>query len=141
MKRRFYEIKSDDRRKRLKEFCGMISGVKNEKDAEKFLRDLLTPSEIIMITNRIQIAKMLLGGFNHRDIQKRLGVGFGTISSVNRWLFSGFGGYLHEFQEAKNSAERKRVIPKGEWDIIKKKYPMHFLLFNLADEISKRKNK
>jgi TrpR-related protein YerC/YecD len=139
MKKRIYQVKSDDRRKMLREFCGIISRLKNEKEAEKFLRDLLTPGEIVMITHRIEIAKMLLLGFSYRDIAKKLKVGISTISNVNRWLFSGFGGYLNEFKKAKNQAQRKKIIPTNEWEALKRKYPMHFLIFNLLDDYKNRR--
>jgi TrpR-related protein YerC/YecD len=131
MKKRFYDIKPSQRREMLNDFCDMISGVKDRKDAEKFLRDLLTPSELIMIMTRIEIAKMLLAGFGYHDIQKKLKVGSNTIGNVNRWLYNGFGGYMAELKKAVNQKKRRAILPNSEWDIIRKKYPAHFYIFNL----------
>jgi uncharacterized protein YerC len=137
MRKRFYDIEPQKRKRMLKEFCGMISRIETEKNAEKFLRDLLTPGEIIMIMNRIEIAKMLLVGFPYADIKKKLKVGFNTIGNVNRWLYSGFGGYMNELKEAKNQEQRRKILPTNEWEAMKKKYPAHFLIFNLLDKIKK----
>ena len=52
--------------------AGSVQG----RDAMKlFLRDLLTPSERIMLGRRILIAKQLLAGKPYEDIQKDLQVG------------------------------------------------------------------
>jgi TrpR-related protein YerC/YecD len=139
MRKKFYDLKPEDRKRMLSEFCDMMVGIKNKKDVEKFLRDLLTPSEIIMIITRIEIAKMLLIGFPYENIRKKLKVGYSTIGTVNRWLFSGFGGYMNELKKAKTRKERRNIFPINEWQKIKKKYPIHFMLFNLVDECTNSK--
>jgi len=140
MRKRFYDVDPQKRKRMLKEFCGMISRIKTEQNAEKFLRDLLTPGEIIMIMHRIEIAKMLLVGFSYPDIQKKLKVGNSTIGSVNRWLFSGFGGYMNEFKEAKNQKQRRKILPTNEWEAMKQKFPAHFLIFNLLDNYKNKRD-
>jgi transposase len=92
-----------------------------------------------MITRRIAIAKMLLGGWNFDDIRKKLKVGYNTINIVNRWLYSGFGGYLNEVGKVASKKEFQQRVPDIEWQRIKRKYPAHFLLFNIIDEFKKKK--
>lgn len=123
----------------LNEFFDMIIALKNQKDAENFFKDLLTPSESLMIVRRIAIAKMLLEGFNFDEIRKELKVGYNTINIVGRWLYSGFGGYLNEIKKVKNKKEFQQRVPDREWQRIKKKYPAHFLLFNIIDSFKKKK--
>jgi TrpR-related protein YerC/YecD len=136
-RKKFYEIKPEIRNGLLGSLYQIISEIKDKQDARKFLTDLLTPGESIMIAYRIEIAKMLLKGFGYRDIQKKLKVSSGTINNVNRWLHNGFGGYMKELKKAKNQKERRNVIPKNEWEAIKKKYPAHFFIFNLMDKLKK----
>jgi len=119
------------------EFYLLVSKIKNRDDAQNFFKDLLTPSESIMIVYRIEIAKMLLQGFSYVDIKKKLKVGDCTINGVNRWLYNGFGGYMKEIKKAKNHKDRYASLPKNEWEAIKKKYPAHFLIFNLLDKYKK----
>lgn len=90
-----------------------------------------------MIVYRIEIAKMLLQGFSYIDIAKKLKVGKNTINSVNKWLYSGFGGYMKAIKNAENQKQRRKVLPTNEWEAMKKKYPAHFLIFNLIDKIKK----
>lgn len=137
MKKRFHEVNPQIRNKMLAEFYYMVSEMKNPEDVKKFFKDLLTPGESIMIVYRIEIAKMLLQGFTHTDIAEKLKVGKNTINSVNKWLYSGFGGYMKEIKRAKNYKIKPDLIPETEWARIKKKYPAHFLIFNLIDKIKK----
>lgn len=137
MKKKFHDVNPQVRNKMLDEFYYMVSEMKEPEDAKKFFKDLLTPGESVMIVYRIEIAKMLLQGFAHRDIARKLSVGMNTINSVNKWLYSGFGGYMKAIKNAENYKIKPDSIPKTEWDRIKKKYPAHFLIFNLIDRIKK----
>jgi len=136
-KRRVYEVDQNERRKMLLDFFLMVSDIKTKKEAENFFKDLLTPSESLMITRRIAIAKMLLGGWNFEVISAKMKTGTNTINSVNRWLFSGFGGYLNEIKKAKNKKDLSENYPKSEWEKLKRKYPAHFLIANLIDKFKK----
>jgi len=80
---------------------------------------------------------MLLEGWNFEEIREKLKVGYNTINSVNRWLYSGFGGYLKELKRFKSKKEFQEQIPTSEWAKIKKKYPAHFLIFNLIDKLKR----
>jgi TrpR-related protein YerC/YecD len=138
-KRRVYEVDQKERYAMLNDFFNMVVKLKTAKDAANFFKDLLTPSESLMLIRRIAIAKMLLEGWNFEDIRKKLKVGYNTISSVNRWLHSGFGGYLNEIGKIKNKKELRQRVPDSEWQRIKKRYPAHFLLFNIIDNFKKKK--
>jgi len=137
MRKKFHDIKPEIRNKMLEEFYYLISEIKTKEDAKNFLKDLLTSEEMIMVVHRIEIAKMLLQGFSYRDIGEKLKVGTNTVHSVNRWLTNGFGGYMKEIKKAENYKLKTNSIPKTEWERIKKKYPAHFLVFNLLDRIKK----
>ncbi len=137
MRKKFHEISPNKRQRMLNDFYQMISEIKDKEDAKNFFKDLLTPGETIMIVYRIEIAKMLLQGFSYEDIQKKLKVGTSTVNNVNKWLYSGFGGYMKEIKKAKNQKDRYASLPKNEWEAIKKKYPAHFLIFNLLDKYKK----
>ena len=139
-KRKIYEVDQSERRGMLKDFFSMVAGIKNAKEAENFFKDMLTPSEALMLTRRIEIAKGLLAGQTYAEISKNLRVGTNTVNSVNRWLFAGFGGYLNEIKKSETIKELRRSMPTTEWERIKRKYPAHFLIFNLIDKF-KGKNK
>jgi len=96
-----------------------------------FLRDLLTPSERIMLGRRLVIARRLLRGDNYRTIQAEMKVGHNTLRSVRRWLADQMPGYEdairgleREMGKRKWKTERKNILRN-----LKRKYPLHFLLF------------
>lgn len=121
----------------LGEFYSMVALLKSRDEVKNFFKDLLTLSEVVMISRRIQVAKLLLRGFTNEEIRKELKVGFTTINQVNRWLENGFGGYkktIKEF-EKQNSKKGKDYDPQNSvpyspsW--VRRKYPLHYLLSNL----------
>ena len=119
----------------LGEFYDMIALLKNRDEVKQFFKDLLTLSEVVMISRRLQIAKMLLEGFTYREIRVKLKIGLSTIVSVERWLNQGFGGYReiikrHKKQE-KKFTEHEPTLPFS-LKYLRKKYPLHFLLWNMV---------
>jgi uncharacterized protein YerC len=105
--------------------------VKGRSAMKLFLRDLLTGSERIMLGRRIIIARCLLRGDSYRKIQESLRVGLGTVMSVQRWLHD----QMPEYEDAIRGLEREldkrkeRAEDKARWRNLKRKYPLHFLLF------------
>jgi len=121
-----------------------IAQLETRDEVKQFFKDLLSESEAIMLARRIEIAKRLLEGKSYDDIASELKVGKDTIGRVQRWLTSGFGGYEKAISGFKKETEQKfnklKAANKAEpysFDWLKKKYPLHFLLFNL---ISRNKN-
>ena len=135
---KYNSLSEFQKRKYLGEFYSMVYLLRSRDEAKIFFKDLLTLSEVVMISRRIQIAKMLLSGFGYEEIRKELKVGFNTINQVERWVSNGFGGYReiikrHNKKTAKREVERIPA-PPFSWQHIKKKYPLHFLLLNLLEK-------
>lgn len=136
-------LDSKDKMKYLDLLWTSIAQLKTKEEVKEFFKDLLSESEAIMLARRIEIAKRLIDGQSYDEIAINLKVGTDTISRVQQWLISGFGGYKkaidgfkkeldHRASETKNINEE---IPYSfTW--IKKKYPLHFLLFNLLSDNS-----
>ncbi len=134
---KYNQLTDFQKKKYLGEFYDMISLLQNREEVKKFFKDLLTLSEVVMISRRIQIAKMLLGGQSYENIRKDLKVGSNTVNQVEKWLNNGFGGYKeiikrHSKEKTKNSKITKN-IPAAPFSLrhIRRKYPLHFLLLNL----------
>jgi TrpR-related protein YerC/YecD len=119
----------------LGELYDMIALLKNREEVKQFFKDLLTLSEVVMVSRRLQVAKMLLEGYTYREIQKKLKVGVSTVVSVERWLNQGFGGYRNIIQRHKKQnikvREQEPALPFS-LKHLRKKYPLHFLLYNLT---------
>ena len=82
-----HKISKDKKRKIVGELFEIVTSLRTKKETIGFLIGLLSPSEMLMLSRRIQIAKMLLDDKNYRDISNELHVGQGTVSSVARWLY------------------------------------------------------
>lgn len=67
--------------------------LKNENECKRFLRDLLTETEIKEFTNRWKVARMLNQKIPYEEIEKETGMSSRTIARINKWLINGTGGY------------------------------------------------
>ena len=124
-----------------------IAKLETREEAKHFFKDLLSESESIMLARRIEIAKRLLEGNSYDEIARELKVGMDTIGRVQRWLTSGFGGYEKVIASFEKEVEH-RLSESGtskeqpfSFGWLKKKYPLHFMLFNLISSTKKPKNK
>lgn len=131
---KYYDLGDQERRELLNDLCSMVVSLKSKQEAKQFMMDLLTPSEAVMISRRIKIAKLLMQGSTYEDIRDELAVGNSTILQVDRWLNEGFGGYKNAIKKQKNKKGQAKINEGGlpfSLDHLRKKYPAHFLLINL----------
>lgn|SRR3989344_2051507 len=136
MKIRARDLGDDVRMETLDALYTAASSVHGREAVKLFLRDLLTSSERIMLGRRILIARRLLAGEASTKIAADLKVGYDTIYRVGRWLEDQLPGYERaiknmeeEFKARKQKYENKKLYTTSALYRLKKKYPLHFLLF------------
>lgn len=142
-------ISPQEKEKYLDLLWTSILTLKTKEEVKNFFKDLLSEQETIMIARRILIAKELLQGKGYDQIREEHRVGKSTIASVQHWLMHGFGGFEKTSKEIKKSAKQNRGRGKKHYEYadpfsikgLKKRYPLHFFLLNLADHIEDRKTK
>ncbi len=66
--------------------CDVLAAIDCPVEAAGILRDLLSPQEMTMLANRLQIAVLLLDGVSYQEIRHTLNVSDSTISRVSNWL-------------------------------------------------------
>lgn len=138
---KYHELTKEEKIKYLGEFYSMVALLQSREQVKKFFKDLLTLSETVMVSRRIQIAKMLLEGNTHEKIRKKLKVGFTNISQVERWLNNGFGGYkevidAYKKKYKKRESKNRNCFPfSSEW--VRNKYPAYYLLSNIMNKRSR----
>ena len=135
----YRKLEKTQRDKILLEIAASLQKLGDATVVQQFLQQLLTPSEIAMIGRRWQVAKMLLQEKSYYEIRSRLGVGFSTIESVDRWLRKSIDHYPALIAALRgDTATKKREFRKrygstfGSLESLRHRYPLHFLLLNMV---------
>jgi len=76
-----------------------IARVKTEEECYALMEDLCTIKEIIDISQRLEVARLLDQNKNYLEITKQTGVSTATISRVNKCLEYGSGGYKETIEK------------------------------------------
>ncbi|EFR43350.1 YerC/YecD family TrpR-related protein [Dialister micraerophilus] len=84
-----------------------VSKLQTENEFYSFFEDLCTVDELLEMTNRFRIAKMLYHGKKYNEIQKLTGCSMGTISRINRTFKYGNDGYKLVFERLNQSTSKK----------------------------------
>lgn len=122
----------------LNNFWNLITLLENKDQVKSFLKDLLTHTEMKMFAKRIQIAKMLLEGYNYQIIRNYVKVTDSTIARINNILGTEGNGlkvaisYLQKI-ESEIDKERMSIAPN-----LKNKYPTYFLPEIIVNKISRK---
>lgn len=134
---KYHSLTEIQKKKYFGDFYSIIELIKTRDEAKRFFKDLLTLSEVVMISRRLQVAKALLEGKTYDEIKKELKVGGTTINQVEKWIFNGFGGYkeIIEKHNKQNKKKDKEFIDPMGLGAIRKKYPAYFLLNRLLDKL------
>ncbi len=85
--------------------------VKNEDQAWRFLRDLLTEEEIREFARRFEVAQMLADNISYKKIEEQTGMSSTTIARVSKFLSGKFGGYQLVLNQLHHHAQA--VSPVG----------------------------
>lgn len=82
-------------KKSSKELCELVASVKNEKEADLLLKDLLTPQERETLEERWQIVQELAKGTPQRQIAEKLGTSISTVTRGSLAFQYGNKGFLY----------------------------------------------
>ena len=76
-----------------KQLVAGILALKNENEAKRFLRDLMTGFEIKEFANRLEAASLLSRDVKYNTIIEDTGLSSTTIARISKWLKGSLGGY------------------------------------------------
>jgi TrpR-related protein YerC/YecD len=79
--------------KENKQLIKAILALRNADEAERFVRDLLTPAEIKEFANRLEAAALLSTETKYDYITDATGLSSTTIARIQKWLRGTLGGY------------------------------------------------
>ena len=77
----------------FKKLYDAVLSLENEEQCRLFFEDICTIKELETMSQRLEVAKMLIGGSTFNEIVAATGASTTTISRVNRCLNYGDGGY------------------------------------------------
>ena len=89
----------------MTELYKAILSLENEDECAAFFSDICTIQELEALVQRLQVAKMLLGGNNYNDISKAVGASTATICRVAKCVKYGDGGYKTVLERIGNGEE------------------------------------
>lgn len=75
-----------------------ILSLKNKEECYTFFQDICTINELLSLSQRIEVAKMLREQKTYLEIAEKTGASTATISRVNRSLNYGYDGYDMVFE-------------------------------------------
>ncbi len=86
-------IKKDIEIKIRRAFSQSLAKISSESEMEKYIFDLFTPTERVMLAKRLAIAALLVKGLTYKEISQKLRVSTSTVARVNLWLKHSGKGY------------------------------------------------
>ena len=82
-----------------------ILTLKNKEECYTFFEDICTINELLSLSQRFEVAKMLREQKTYLEIAEKTGASTATISRVNRSLNYGNDGYDMVFERINNKQE------------------------------------
>lgn len=84
-----------------------ILSLETQEECYKFFEDICTINELLSLSQRFEVAKMLRNENTYLEIAEKTGASTATISRVNRSLNYGNDGYDMVFSRIKEKEEKK----------------------------------
>jgi len=79
-----------------------ILSLKSREECYLFFEDICTINELLSLSQRLEVAKMLTEHTTYLEIQEKTGASTATISRVNRSLNYGNDGYTMVFSRVED---------------------------------------
>lgn len=104
----YRDLRKSERDELLDQITDILTTLKKKEDLKSFISRLLTPSEIVMLARRLQIAEFLVNGLTYDQIQRKIGAGISTIQSVDDWLEHAMRDYQDTRAQRRAAARAKQ---------------------------------
>ena len=136
------KISVSEKNEILGDLWQLVSSLQSKKEVEKFFKDLLSDTEAIMLGRRLQIAKFLLQDKSYDFIKLKIGASHSTIAKVHRWLQGDSEYYKKSIpilqKKSENESRKHQKYEPFSFEWLRRRYPLHFLLFNMFDKNYKK---
>ena len=78
---------------RFDELVEAFAALRDKAVTAAFLRDICTTTELDVMGQRLQVARLVNDGVSYQEISRRTGASTATVTRVAQWLHHGEGGY------------------------------------------------
>lgn len=139
MSRALHKIRKPEQDLHAKILQEIDTSFSGNQPVANFVNSILTGGEKVRLIRRLIIAQLVLRGYTYFEINEVMQVSPNTFSKIRRWTLEQIPEYA-----AVTSVAGKQKIERSNWpdtysyEWLKKKYPAHFLLFNLSEHIFKK---
>jgi len=86
-----------------KEIFDIFTKLESAKEAEKFLKDILTDKELEEVSKRWELIKGLYEGKSQRKVKEEVGVSIATVTRGSQMLQHGSGGFSDMLEKTQTS--------------------------------------
>lgn len=100
---------TDKENRNLEQFYRAVLSLKNEEECKAFFEDVATIKEVLDLSARLEVARMLDNGTVFSEISRETGASSATISRVNKCLTYGAGGYRTVLDRFKKARKRQTL--------------------------------
>lgn len=107
-------LSKDTEEKLFSIFFSSFTKLSNSSDIQKFLFDLLSPTERTMLAKRLAIAYLLTKGYRYETIKETVNVAQETIARVNLILKYQGGGYTVVLNQIFLDEKLQKILQKIE---------------------------
>ena len=90
-----------------------ILSLENKEECYRFFEDVCTVNELLSLSQRYEVARMLRAQKTYLDIAEKTGASTATISRVNRSLNYGMGAYRIIFDRMKEDEQKQQEEPQA----------------------------
>lgn len=83
------------------QFATALAGIDDVQTMQNFLLDVMTPNEILEISARLEVARMLRAGKTYVEVIEKTKLSSRTVARISDWLQNGAGGYAAVLDQIK----------------------------------------
>ena len=98
---------------RIDQLLQVILSLKDMDECRAFFSDLCTMQELVLMAQRVQVAKLLMNGETYEKIRSQTSVSSSTITRISTELQYGSGGYRTVLPRLSDSQGDKEPAEEG----------------------------
>ncbi|MBI2031956.1 MAG: hypothetical protein HYT08_05060 [Candidatus Levybacteria bacterium] len=109
------EVQNKEYFKEIHFLYEIVNSLKNTEEIKKFLKDILTKSELRMLKRRWHIASLLVKGLDLRTVASKSKTSTQTVSKIKKIIEEGEGGIVLALKRTEKEINKERKVFKDRY--------------------------